>query len=147
MAKIFKQTDRRAVGDVEQSMLTLAQFQAIKGTGWVLADGSSCVGTTYATITGASTVPDLRGLVLRGKNNGRVDGNQNPDGEVALGTYQADDFKSHAHSILRSSVLGQVANTVMGGGGNDYGTAAPTTGGNESRMKNATVNHFIKVNN
>jgi hypothetical protein len=90
-----------SIGDIQESMLTLAQFQAQpgRGTAWVLADGSSCAGTAYARITGKQNLPDLRGVFRRAKNNGRSDGNQNPAGDLALGTFQSDQIASHLHSI------------------------------------------------
>ena len=54
------------VGSIVHSMLTLSQFQALSGTGWVLADGGSCTGSTYSSVTGYNTVPDVRGTFLRG---------------------------------------------------------------------------------
>lgn len=146
MAKIFNQTDRNPVGMIAHSMLTLAQFQAINGTGWVLADGGSIAGTKYAAITGTASAPDLRGMVLRGKNNSRADGNQNPDGESALGTYQADQIVSHTHPG-NYAVTNTSSGWLLNGGNNVnfFGTIA-NAGGNETRMKNVTVNIFIKVN-
>jgi hypothetical protein len=75
----FTQDNQNPVGMIVQSMLTEAQFQAINGTNWVLAAGQSVTGSQYATITGNSSIPDLRGMFLRGKNNSRSDGNQAPD--------------------------------------------------------------------
>ena len=63
------------VGDIKQSVLTENQFIAelgvVEGRKWVLADGRNVAGTRYATLTGNSTVPDLRGAYLRmaGQNN------------------------------------------------------------------------------
>jgi hypothetical protein len=156
MAKIFQQSDRNPIGMVVSSLLTLAQFQVINGVGWVLADGSNIVGSTYATITGATAVPDLRGMVLRGKNNGRADGKQNPDGDLTLGVYQADAFQGHVHTVPTYSSTG--ANNVAARGANDVldaSTSLPVTDGvngtprtaAETRMRNQTVNHFIKINN
>lgn len=85
------------VGDIVTSTLTEAQFQAQRNGTWVLMDGRAVGGSRYSTITGSSTIPDARGMFLRSKNNGRVDGLQNPDGDLALGTYQADAFASHTH--------------------------------------------------
>jgi hypothetical protein len=137
------------VGTVIASMLTPTQFSASvpDAASWVLADGRNVAGTAYATATGASTVPDLRGVFLRGKNNGRSDGSQNPDGDLALGAYQADQFLSHNHSI---SGFGTVQ---LHNAGSSYGTYIQSgtrntdnTGGNETRARNVTVNHYIKVN-
>jgi hypothetical protein len=144
------------VGAIVSSMFTLAQFQAQNGLGWVLANGANVSGSSYAAITLSSTIPDLRGMALRGKNNGRVDGNQNPDGDSALGTYQADQFGTHQHvtnsdGVTDTNIAGYsyVANNgpndLSGNSGISHGFTA-NSGGNESRMKNITVNHFIRIN-
>ena len=154
--------DTGKVGQILSGMLSEAQFQAVHGSSWILADGRSVAGSNYALITGTTTVPDMRGVALRGKSNGRSDGGQNPDGDLALGTYQGDAMGSHNHSTLTGT-----RNNVFGGTGTnrgldasgftsniqniDYGTQSfslgvSTVGSNESRMKNVTVNHFIKIN-
>lgn len=137
------------VGTVVASMLSEAQFGTVipDATRWALADGRSVAGSTYATITGSSTVPDLRGVFLRGKNNGRADAKQNPDGELALGAYQADDFKSHQHG------LSSFGNVTLMNAGSSLGTYIQSgssntaaTGGVETRARNVTINYFIKIN-
>lgn len=178
------------VGTVRSSMLSLAQFQAEVDGIWMLANGGSCIGTNYATVTGNTTVPDMRGMVPRGKNNGRADGKQNPDGDLSLGTQQDDEHKSHTHTqnahthtqnAHGHNVLGTVSASTplnIGAAGVDglcgisngtegyYSTSTQNgntlvqgstatnqnttavnqnTGGNETRMKNVTVNWFIKV--
>lgn len=155
------------IGEIKASMMTLVQFQAQFGTNWVLANGGSAIGTKYATITGNVTLPDCRGMSLRGKNNGRADGNQNPDGDVALGTMQLDSMQNHAHPLgfdigtknQGSDSLGnsgtRFANGSTGSANGtfqpylsgptlDAGNGAPRVAG-ETRMKNVTVNYFIKV--
>ena len=47
------------LGEVKIASLTLAQFQAIAGTNWILANGQSSVGTAYETLTGNKTVPTV----------------------------------------------------------------------------------------
>ena len=152
-------TDTGRIGQIMSAMLSETQWQAIHGNSWILADGRSVAGSNYATVTGSSVAPDLRGLALRGKNNGRSDGNQNPDGDLALGVFQGDTMGSHTHQTN--------LNTPGNAGGGPLGSSAPTTypsvltgsgelttfraltsaaGGGETRMRNATVNHFIKIN-
>lgn len=87
-----------AIGDTKHSMLTVAQFQAQYGPGWILADGSTVTGSKYAAVTTSTTVPDLRGLNLRGRNYGRSTSTGNADGDMAEGTYQSDQFNSHTHT-------------------------------------------------
>jgi hypothetical protein len=88
-----------AIGDVIASMLTEAQFQSQRSTNWILMDGRNVAGSLYANVTGNSVIPDARGAFLRGKNNGRSDGSENPGGDLAMGTFQSDAFGSHAHTI------------------------------------------------
>lgn len=158
------------IGDVKASMLTLAQFQAINGVNWVLANGSSAVGTTYAAITGAGTVPDLSGQFLRGKNNGRVDGNQDPGGERALGNLQGqatakNGLTASSSQAVHTHAIGYMNIAYFNSGGNptfDSNAASGQTrtsvsgeapaitttisGDAETRPRNVTVNYFIKVN-
>ena len=129
-----------AIGDIKASLLAEPQLQASLGPGWVLADGRNVAGSAYATITGMATIPDLRGTYLRAKDHGR---NLNPDGDLALGTYQADAFASHSHTHFDASRAG-------GGGALPAGTVfapGPTSpaGGNETRPKSVTVNMFIRI--
>lgn len=47
-----------AIGDIRESGLTVDQFQTFYGTtDWVLADGSSAIGSGYQRLTGNTTVP------------------------------------------------------------------------------------------
>jgi hypothetical protein len=45
-----------AIGSVQQSFLTLTQFQTQLGSGWIISDGSAVPGSTYEVIVGASTI-------------------------------------------------------------------------------------------
>lgn len=148
------QGDLNPVGLIAESMLTEVQFQMLNGPDWVLADGRSVAGSQYAMVTGSPNIPDLRGQFLRGKNNGRMDGNQDPDGERALGNWQADQMGQHAHPPLNSTLF---AVETLNNGVSKYEGAAGTSstpreattgmvGGNENRPKNMVVNIFIKVN-
>lgn len=149
------------VGSIVDSMLTEAQFQTqIGSTNWVLADGGSCSGSEYESVTGNSTVPDLRAVVLRGKDNGR---GLNPNGDLALGTYTADQYASHAHSLTDPGHNHSIqAYTTAGNGavgqafpgtGTNLGTGTSTTGitmansgGSETAPKTVTINYFIRIN-
>lgn len=146
------------IGDIITSILTEAQFQAQRNNGWVLMDGRNVGGSKYATTTGNNVIPDARGMFLRGKNNGRADGKQNPDGDVAVGTYQADMYTSHTH-IQNAHAHPYTAAGAAGGWGSGLEAERPyasntgattatnqNSGGNETRSKNITVNYFIKIN-
>jgi microcystin-dependent protein len=146
--------DDTPVGTVIASLLTEAQFQAQRGKNWVLADGRNVAGTKFAELFGSSTLPDLRGRFLRGKNNGQSTSLGNADGEIGLGVYQADDNKAHTHGAIFNTGTNSV-----GGAGNEA-TARSLNGsalggltvtnfiqssGGEARPKSVTVNYFIKI--
>lgn len=100
------------VGDVTYSMRTEAQVQAARGTGWVLCDGRSVVGSKYQSLTGQANIPDFRSLFLRGKNNGISTALGNPNGEVALGATEDDSHPLHGHDArLFSGSLNLLAST------------------------------------
>jgi hypothetical protein len=162
------------IGSIIASMLTEVQFQAQNGgpspSRWILADGRSVVGSRYASLTGNSNVPDLRGVLLRGKNNGRSGATGNPDGDLTLGTYQADQFGSHnhgfsdpghAHALTQSQIFRQDnysggdelgawditgSSFSQGVASNTTGISFSANGGNETRGRNVTVNYFIRIN-
>ncbi len=153
----FTVDQTNAVGSVRHSMLTELQFQAANGTGWVLMDGRNVAGSAYAVLTGLTTIPDHRGIGFRGKNNGRADGAQNPAGDVALGTYQGDSVVDHSHTVnipMYGNVPAVTANPAASGGGFSglYNTTSSTGinsgqgGVGETRMRNVTLNVFIKIN-
>lgn len=134
------------VGTVIHSMLTTTQFAAEYGDNWVLADGRSVTGSRYATVTGSSTVPDMRGVFLRGKG-----ATYNPDGDLALGTYTADKYSSHTHTIpvnYSGSIAGSSAGYDLNAGSYSYSlTSSGASGsGNETAPKSVTVNIFIRIN-
>jgi hypothetical protein len=166
---IVKSHSSSSIGSVKQSMLDEATFQSIHGTGWVLMDGRDLSvtnpGSAYETLTGQSTLPDARGQFLRGKNNTRSDGNEDPDGERGLGDFQVDKLQGHRHEMWIDNDLG--AGSLNGGqrlhradasrtgaaGTGDYiraltpdGTNGTPRPGIETRPKNIAINIFIKIN-
>ncbi len=52
-------TQMTILGEIKFSPLTLIQFQDQAGTNWVLADGSSSIGTKYALVYGINTLPTV----------------------------------------------------------------------------------------
>jgi len=130
------------VGDVKQSFLTEAQFQAEHDDTWILCDGGSAAGTDYEAVTGESTVPDVRGRFLRAKDH---TAGVNPDGDTAVRTPQADEFKSHYHTADHSATGGSPHGTGPSGPTWVTGNTS-SVGGAETRPVNITVNVFIKVN-
>lgn len=154
------------VGTVVYSMLTAATFSSQQSPGetWILADGRSIAGLNlaYETLTLSSTVPNLLGVFVRGKNNGRSDGNQNPDGDLLLGQYMTDRFASHSHGGGNHShntstqngaavQFGGLIVRIPGVGSfnsatDSSGTIITAQGGAETSPKSVTLNPFIRVN-
>ena len=163
------------LGQIVSAVLNEAEFQAINGSEWVLSDGRDVSGSEYHTLTGNQFIPDLRGMFLRGSNDGgssrgtRSDGNENPDGIVTLGAYSADKFLEHDHTLFATGQLSippstnpadfvalrqSYANGTLGIPEAELAkvsnVVATTTGsgvgGNENAPKSITVNHFIKIN-
>lgn len=160
------------VGTIIHSMLSTAQFATEYGDNWVLADGRSVTGTKYALVTGLTTLPDMRGRFLRGKNNGSVDGSKNNEsGDLDLGTFEIDRFKSHAHqqtysndgfnkipatvsnggsgfNLTFNSISGATHSSVPNTGNNPQSQSTLLAGGTayETAPKAVTVNIFIRIN-
>ncbi|WOH61901.1 phage tail protein [Bradyrhizobium sp. BWC-3-1] len=130
-------------------------------TGWMKANGAAvsrtayadlfaAIGTTFGTGDGFSTfnLPDLRGEFLRGLDDGR-----GVDAGRAIGSAQADDFKSHTHQAptgTGASTGGTDPYEIPPGNvrfpNYDYVAAAPVsaTGGTETRPRNVALLACIK---
>ena len=120
-------------------------------TGWLSCDGSavsrstyldlfSAISTTFGTGNGSTTfnVPDLRGEFIRGWDAGR-----GIDSGRSFGSAQADELKSHRHSIAFAG-NGWDAYTGLnqGTGVTDY---TDYTGGTETRPRNIAMLYCIKT--
>lgn len=145
-------------------------------TGYLICNGAAISRTTYAALfavlgtiygpgDGSTTfnLPDLRGVFVRGLDNGRA-----LDGGRTIGTYQESENKSHGHAVSDPG-HGHGLDVVMGssGVGGGFNQAAPqanetpTTRGNarvaytnigivasgihESRPRNVALNYIIKI--
>lgn len=146
------------IGDIRASILDESAFQAQNGSEWILADGRPIGGSDLAALTGSGVAPDLRGVFLRGKDNGK-----GLTSDVATGTYSADTFASHSHG--GSSTATESTITITGPTWcYTLDSASPSTpknvnkvtfgsssvssaGSSETKPKNVTVNYFIKINN
>ena len=157
------------IGDVKQSFLTEAEFQAEHDDTWVLCDGRDVIGSDYAILKEGDAVtshniPDMRGQFLRGKDHGRhlEDGKGNPDGDLDLGVYTEDAIRNITGKY--GGGRGLVNPTPTGAFAFDSvnNTAGPNNGGSseinfnfdssrvvpvaaDNRPKNTTVNMFIKI--
>jgi len=95
-------------------------------------------GVTYGSGDGSTTfgLPDTRGEFLRGWDDAR-----GVDVGRILGTWQADELKSHTHSAAAQAgaQYGQPSGQVHSGSGN-----IGSTGGVETRPRNIAVQFIIK---
>lgn len=144
------------VGSIIYSKMTEAQFQAVKGVGWILSDGRNVSGSAYATLKGVTNCVDLRGVHIRGQNNGRSDGLQNPDG-TALRAFQSDGTVAHTHSTVAPTNLAGIAQTKVIVSNNDYRNSITLSaslsvtmsgGGGSTQMytKYLVMNAFVRIN-
>lgn len=151
-------------------------LEELKAKGWLYCDGSPVlkrgeytdlyhtIGTGYGAPDGDHfNLPDLRGLFLRGRDDGA---DRDPDWEKrsaskaggaakgAVGSYQDDAFETHNHKYKYK----QQAHWMKGGSGSNQGAGAAVntskwietnklTGRHkkETRPKNIYVNYIIKA--
>jgi microcystin-dependent protein len=118
------------VGSVQQSLLTEVQWATVMGaeaTNWVLADGRSVSGSKWATITGQSTVPDMRGGFLRAAGtNSNAKANWTGG---AVGSYRDDTTSRPRNTAFTTDSQGNHVHSSGSGvwndpGGGAYGLAA-----------------------
>ncbi len=141
------------LGSVTASMLTEAQFQDETSTGWVLADGRDVSASDYALLTGNTTVPDLRGVFIRGKNGARSTSTGNAGGDVALGTFQADAVQEHQHYMTATNVV-ESGGPIVHDDGSEFAVNSIAATGNmasgnistETKPRSVTLNYFIRIN-
>jgi microcystin-dependent protein len=147
--------------------------EKLEATGWLVCDGAEVSRTKYARLYGmignswghgnnadSFNLPDLRGVFLRGVNQGRTGPYADPDattrpsgnagGNVGnkVGSFQSDAFRSHTHTWNYGL---QGDDSGSGHSFQEYTrTAGPntdsiqSTGGSETRPMNAYVNYLIK---
>ncbi|NRA65320.1 MAG: hypothetical protein HRU19_12610 [Pseudobacteriovorax sp.] len=149
-----------AVGSIQQSLLTEAQFQAAMGsTDWVLMDGRTVTGSAYATLTGKSKIPAAQGRFLR-----MAGGNAGPIGEPQTQGTAPNKLSlsggAHKHRVewdiaYRGNILPggseilvlyryntQTGLETISGGAHGH----TISGDPETRPINIAVNYFIKIN-
>lgn len=156
-----------SVGDVRYSVLPPDAFMKLN-PGWILMDGAES--KTSDSIFKKSTlfldyqfksVPDARGVFVRGMNMGRPLEKGDPDGDLPIGRYQPDGIKKHTHefSISFGYFCGWVNNNVWTGDrpGNPMSVNNPeckikisnsgeNLSGEETRPRNIALYVYIKVN-
>jgi microcystin-dependent protein len=109
----------------------------------VYADLYAAIGDTYGAGSSNFNLPDLRGEFLRGLDNSR-----GIDSGRTLGSAQADELKSHFHTIWRgnntATVLNSSADSTFGPNTGDTAVQTANTGGSETRPRNIAMNFIIK---
>lgn len=160
-AKKFNNSTFR-IGDIKQSILSQGEFILIHGDCWKQMNSNiNLTGTDLGDHIANSgfrsytQIPDISGRVLR--SNGGM--------SETLGSIQEDAFQGHEHKTLEGKFGGMGSNqrltvTNIGEVSSYSATATPLrtnkiiAGDNgiprisdETRMKNYTVNMFVKVNN
>ena len=124
--------------------------------GWLKANGAAvsrttyaalfaAIGTTYGIGNGTSTfnLPDLRGEFVRALDDGR-----NVDAGRVIGSWQADEFKSHTHDLPRelggTEDMMSLVNTEYSDEGISSLSKTGSTGGTETRPRNVALLACIK---
>jgi microcystin-dependent protein len=162
-------TFEKLVATLQQALLPAGAVQPFamntSPAGWLAADGTeysktgiyaalfAAIGVTYGETNGAGgagtshfRVPDLRGYFVRGSGT-------NSDGTASgtFGTKQADDFKSHTHTISPTQVPLRSNDTDRGGSSSFFSVdnvstlSVGETGGTETRPKNIAMLYCIKT--
>ncbi len=122
----------------------IAWAQSTPPSGYVTMVGQA-IGLEYPILRSiyGNNLPDLRGVFVRGWDNGR-----GFDTGRSLLSYQADELKSHTHTLLRATnngvgTLTDRVTTAIGDGG--LAAAIEGTGGGETRPKNIAFNYIVKL--
>jgi hypothetical protein len=161
------------VGEIRYSILSEDQFRRLYGTEWEILGGQPVPhDSELRDYWGSGNLPDARGVFLRGKNHNREKHTGNPTGDLDIGTYQEDSFKSHTHKDSGHRHTGRTEGSGLNyrfdsypgmgieahrgqqTGATDHAHNFTTnfssaniqaTGGDETRPRNITVNTFVKV--
>jgi hypothetical protein len=106
---------------------------------WVLCDGRNVAGSRYATVTGQTTVPDLRGAFIRcAGQNSNAAANWNGG---AVGAFHQDTTRAPRNTALTGVTNNAGSHSHTGDytaprygarGGGDVNPANPGGGGNDS---------------
>jgi microcystin-dependent protein len=133
-----------------------------KPDGWLICDGSSlaktgiyqklyeAIGTLWGDDGGNFKIPDLRGMFLRGVNNGRTGIYADPDTR-SVGSFQEDDNKEHNHLITDPGHIHTITDpghihTYKGITDNTGGGAIDDAGGSGT-TNTSSVTTGITINN
>lgn len=175
-AHALPEKDTGNLGEIRHSLLSVTDFQKIYGDQWELMAGQNIEGSDLfkEKLWMDAHLPDSRGQFLRCSNAGRGADSGNPDGDLAVGSQQMDEFKEHTHQGKTHSGDPKFYRTVhqqggesagnhqlgsLAGGGfsdrhdDEWSNSNHThkldivaSGGSETRPRCTTVNAFIKIN-
>jgi microcystin-dependent protein len=151
-ANFYSSTYNKRIGNILTPGYLPCDGSSLRRT--VYSDLFAAIGTWFGNGTnefGANTtfaVPDLRGEFIRCWD-GPVYTSRDPvTSGRTFGSSQADDFKSHTHTLnqLRAfaSGTGYLYGIIGGAGSALTSDAAPTTGGTETRPRNYAFLALIK---
>jgi len=129
---------------------------------YIPCDGRSIQGSKLALVTGKTNAPDLRGKFIRGLNTiynvGQLPFDPlqfgDPDGTNRIvGDYQPDGFKQHQHHYTHfdGNVVSDYSDDQdhrKASYGNMIGDDTKPAGESkyETRVRNVSVYHYIKIN-
>lgn len=176
--KALEVAQQQAV-DLVPAGTVVAYAGSVEPPGWLFCDGRSldkndprykrlfaAIGTAHGGDANPGfQIPDYRGVFLRGVDKGA---NRDPDAASrtatgkkgmgnsgdAVGTYQADAFRSHAHGVQGYRLEARGGSGFDGAGfASNSNTDHPwthdyesrTVGGPETRPRNVSVNYIIKL--
>ena len=111
----------------------------------VVAFNSTACPSDWQIADGTNGTPDLRGRFIRGLDSGGS--NNDPDSPRTLASYQADELKSHRHS-LSAGTVSRASGTGHHGGNihsSNSGLYSDYTGGSETRPVNIALTYCVKM--
>ncbi|MBN1932888.1 MAG: hypothetical protein JW786_14895 [Desulfobacterales bacterium] len=154
------------IGTIVPSMLHPSLFAKVVGdpsvfdpekSSWVLADKQKDITRSRygKLLNNTRYTPDLRGMFLRGMNEGRNDGKQDPKRDRIAGDYQRDALQEHGHETTATEFKWNDTTTDYGytSEGKAHAPTAsvmtvkePAYAAIETRPKNVAVYFYIKIN-
>jgi microcystin-dependent protein len=138
-----------AAGEVAYFAMNTAPSGYLKANGAAISRSTystlfAAIGTTFGAGDGSTTfnVPDLRGQFIRSW----ADNGATYDSGRTFGSTQADEFKSHAHTVAMALSRTQAAGNVTPGSviGSNGSITSSSVGGTETRPRNVALLACIK---
>jgi hypothetical protein len=136
------------IGDIKYSLLEPNIFIKLHDSTWVLMDGRDIGGSALSRL-GWKTIPDARGVFLRGMNVNRDIHTGDESGNRPVGSYQKDQLMHHKHSIDIAVTNDNKGGVVRGGMPDRNGSTGYTNESGaeqETNPRNISVYTYIKIN-